>query len=343
MHPDSPRRALLRASTLPAATTLRSGFTGLALAAGAISPAARAQGAGFPSKPITIIVPAAPGGILDQCSRLIAGELTKAVGQPVVVENKAGASQIIGMNALARAEPDGHTLAMGSIGPNAAHYSVYPKLPYAPADIAPLVHVVSTPNVLLVNPNVPARSVPELVALAKAKPGSLVLASSGTATSGHLAGELLKMRAGIDLTHVPYKGATPALTDLIGGQVHVMVDNLVTALPQIRAGRLRALGVTSGKRLAELPDVPTIAEQGYPGFEVQVWVGLVAPGRTPAPVLQALHREVSAVLALPAVRQRLNEMGGSPEAWTQAQFADYVRAETEKWAAVVKQAGIKAD
>jgi len=153
----------------------------------------------------------------------------------------------------------------------------------------------------------------------------------------------LKMRAGIDLTHVPYKGATPALTDLIGGQVHVMVDNLVTALPQIRAGRLRALGVTSSRRLAELPEVPTIAEQGFPGFEVQVWVGLVAPGRTPTPVLQALHKEVSAVLALPAVRQRLLEMGGAPEAWTQAQFADYVRAETEKWASVVKQAGIKGD
>jgi tripartite-type tricarboxylate transporter receptor subunit TctC len=343
MQPHPPRRALLRATTLPAAFALRSGATGLALATGAFSQTASAQSSGFPSKPITIIVPAAPGGILDQCSRLIAGELTKAVGQPVIVENKAGASQIIGMNALARAEPDGHTLAMGSIGPNAAHYSVYPKLPYTPADITPVVHVVSTPNVLLVNPNVQARTVPELVALAKAKPGSLVLASSGTATSGHLAGELLKMRAGIDLTHVPYKGATPALTDLIGGQVQVMVDNLVTALPQIRAGRLRALGVTSGKRLAELPDVPTIAEQGYPGFEVQVWVGLVAPGRTPSPIVQTLHREVSAVLALPAVRQRLHEMGGSPEAWSQAQFSDYVRAETDKWAAVVKQAGIKAD
>lgn len=343
MQPDSSRRALLRATALPAAHALHSGATGLALAAGAYSRTAGAQSAGFPSKPITIIVPAAPGGILDQCSRLIAGELTKVVGQPVIVDNKAGASQIIGMNALARAEPDGHTLAMGSIGPNAAHYSVYPELPYAPSDIAPVVHVVSTPNVLLVNPNVPARTVPELVALAKSKPGALVLASSGTATSGHLAGELLKMRAGIDLTHVPYKGATPALTDLIGGQVQVMVDNLVTALPQIRAGRLRALGVTSGKRLAELPEVPTIAEQGYPGFEVQVWVGLVAPGRTPPPVLQALHREVTSVLAMPAVRQRLHEMGGSPEAWSQAQFADYVRAETEKWAAVVKQAGIKAD
>jgi tripartite-type tricarboxylate transporter receptor subunit TctC len=328
MPPTFTRRSLLRAAAL-------SGFGASALA--------HAQTSAFPNKPLTIIVPAAPGGILDQCSRLIAGELGKSLGQSVIVDNKAGASQIIGMNALARAEPDGHTLAMGSIGPNAAHYSVYPKLPYAPADIAPVVHVVSTPNVLLVNPNVPARTVAELVSLAKAKPGALVLASSGTATSGHLAGELLKMRAGIDLTHVPYKGATPALTDLIGGQVHVMVDNLVTALPQIRAGRLRALGVTSSRRLPELPEVPTIAEQGYPGFEVQVWVGLVAPGRTPAATLQTLHREVSAILAQPAVRQRLQDMGGSPEAWSQAQFADYVKAETDKWAAVVKQAGIKGD
>lgn len=327
-----PRRTVLLGV---AALSSLAGLTGL--------PVARAQGSAFPTKPVTIIVPAAPGGILDQCSRLIASEWSKTLGQPVVVENKAGASQIIGMNALARAEPDGHTLAMGSIGPNAAHYSVYPKLPYTPNDITPVVHVVSTPNVLLVNPNVPARTVAELVALAKAKPGALVLASSGTATSGHLAGELLKMRAGIDLTHVPYKGATPALTDLIGGQVHVMVDNLVTALPQIRAGRLRALGVTSPRRLSELPEIPTIAEQGYPGFEVQVWVGLVAPGKTPSTTVQTLHREVSAILAQPSVKQRLQEMGGSSEAWSQSQFADYVRTETEKWSSVVKQAGIKGD
>ena len=304
--------------------------------------AAHAQSA-FPSKPITVIVPATPGGILDQTSRLLAGELTKLVNQPVLVENKAGAGQIIGMQALARAEPDGHTLAMGSIGPNAANYSIYPKLPYAPGDITPVAHVISMPNVLLVHPSVPAQTVSELVALAKAKPGSMTLASSGTATSGHLAGEMLKMRAGIDLVHVPYKGATPALTDLIGGQVQVMIDNLITALPQVKAGKLRAMAVTSAQRLPDLPDVPTIAESGYPGFEVTVWVGIVAPGKTPPATIAALHADVSKVLAMPHVKQRLAEMGGASIPMTQPQFAAFVRSETDKWGAVVRQAGIRAE
>ena len=196
----------------------------------------------FPSRPITFVVPAAPGGILDQSARLVASELTKTIGQPVVVENRAGASQIIGAQHVVKSEPDGHTLLMGSIGPNAAHYGIYPKLPYKPEDFTPVAHVISMPNVLLVNPSVQATTVAELVGLARARPGQLVLASSGTATSGHLGAELLKMRAGIDLNHVPYKGSTPALTDLIGGNAQVMVDNLVTAAPQIKAGRVRHLG-----------------------------------------------------------------------------------------------------
>jgi tripartite-type tricarboxylate transporter receptor subunit TctC len=312
--------------------------TALALAAGA----AQAQ-APFPSKPLTIIVPAAPGGILDQTSRLVAGELTKLVGQPVVVENRAGAGQIIGMQALLRAEPDGHTMVMGSIGPNAANYAIYPKLPYAPGDFAPIAHVVSMPNVLLVHPSVPAETVADLVALAKAKPGALVLASSGTATSGHLAAEMLEMRAGIDLTHVPYKGATPALTDLIGGQVQVMVDNLVTALPQVKAGRLRALAVTSAQRAPELPNVPTIAESGYPGFDVNVWVGLLASSKVPPAALAKLHAEVVRVLAMPQVKQRLAEMGGASAPMNQEQFGAYIRGEIDKWGAVVRQAGIKVE
>lgn len=297
----------------------------------------------FPSKAITIIVPAAPGGILDQASRLVASELTKLVNQPVVVENKAGASQIIGMQALVRAEPDGHTLVMGSIGPNAAHYGIYPKLPYTPNDFAPVIPVIAMPNVLLVNPQVAAETLQEFVALAKRKPGTLVLGSSGTATSGHLAAEMLKMRAGIDMVHVPYKGATPALTDLVGGQVQVMVDNLVTALPQIKAGRVKALGVTSAQRVPELPNVPTIAEAGYPGFEVTVWVGLIAPAKTPTAVVDALHRDIGRVLAMPQVKKRIAEMGGSTPVMSPAQFDGFIRAEIEKWGAVVKQAGIKAE
>lgn len=309
----------------------------LALAAAAT---AHAQ---FPSKPITIIVPATPGGILDQTSRLVASELTRTIGQPVVVENKAGAGQIIGMQALLRAEPDGHTLVMGSVGPNAANYSIHSKLPYAPGDFAAVAHVVSMPNVLLVHPGVPAESLADLVKLAKAKPGSLAMASSGTATSSHLAGEMLKMRAGIDMVHVPYKGSSPAMTDLIGGQVQVMVDNLITALPQVRSGKLRALAVTGTQRVAELPNVPTIAESGYPGFEVTVWVGLLTNAKTPPAAVAALHTEITRVLAMPQVRQRLAEMGGASLPMTTAQFEDFIRRETEKWAVVVKQAGIRAD
>lgn len=311
-------------------------------AATAAAPGARAQ-ATFPSRAITIIVPAAPGGILDQSSRLVANELAKALGQPVVVENRAGASQIIGMQAMARAEPDGYTMAMGSIGPNAAHYALYPKLPYAPDDFAPVAHVVSMPNVLLAHPSFPADDVAGLVKLARAKPGAVILASSGTATSGHLGSELLRTRAGIEWTHVPYKGATPALTDLIAGSAQIMIDNLVTALPQIKAGRLKALGVTSAERVRDLPQVPTIAEQGFPGFEVNVWAGLLTSAKAPAAVRATLHAEVVKVLALPAVRQRLSEMGGASLPLSAVQFGDMIRAEIDKWAVVVREAGIKAE
>ncbi|MFM1988123.1 MAG: hypothetical protein RJA99_1080 [Pseudomonadota bacterium] len=304
---------------------------------------ARAQSPAFPSKPMTIVVPATPGGILDLSSRLIAGELSKRVGQPVTVDNKAGGGQVIGMQAMLRAEPDGHAMVMGSIGPNAANYAIFPKLPYAPGDFAPVAHVVSMPNVLLVHPSVPATTVAELVALAKAKPGALSIASSGTATSSHLAGEMLKMRAGIDLVHVPYKGASPALTDLLGGQVQVMVDNLVTALPHVNAGRLRALAVTTAQRTAELPAVPTVAESGYPGFEVVVWVGLLTSSKVPSPIVERLHTEVAQVLAMPSVRQRLAEMGGASLPMSPAQFGAFIAAETEKWGAVVRQAGIRSE
>ena len=304
---------------------------------------ARAQSPAFPSKPLTIVVPATPGGILDLSSRLIAGELSKRVGQPVTVDNKAGGGQVIGMQAMLRAEPDGHTMVMGSIGPNAANYAIFQKLPYAPGDFAPVAHVVSMPNVLLVHPSVPANTVAELVALAKAKPGSLSIASSGTATSSHLAGEMLKMRAGIGLVHVPYKGAAPALTDLLGGQVQVMDDNLVTALPHVNGGRLRALAVTTAQRAAELPAVPTVAESGYPGFEVTVWVGLLTSSKVPGPLVERLHAEVAQVLAMPDVKRRLAEMGGASLPMTTAQFGAFIAAETDKWGAVVRAAGIKAE
>jgi tripartite-type tricarboxylate transporter receptor subunit TctC len=317
--------------------------TGRRLLAALLLTASAAASAQFPSRPVTIIVPATPGGILDQSSRLVASELTKLIDQPVLVENRAGGGQIIGMQALLRAEPDGHTMVMGSVGPNAANYSLYAKLPYAPGDFAPVAHVVSMPNVLLVNPGVPARTVQELVALAKASPGKLAIASSGNGTSSHLAGEMLKWRAGIDLVHVPYKGSAPAMTDLLGGQVQVMVDNLITALPQVKAGKLRALAVTGAQRVPELPDVPTVAESGFPGFEVTVWVGLLTHAKSPPEAVAKLHSEIARVLALPHVRQRLAEMGGASLPMTPAQFGDFIRQETEKWGTVVRQAGIRAD
>lgn len=305
--------------------------------------AAGAAHAQFPSRPLTIIVPATTGGILDQTSRLVAAELGKVLKQTVVVENRAGAGQILGMQALLRAEPDGHTLVMGSIGPNAANYSLYSKLPYAPTDFAAVAHVVAMPNVLLVNPAVPANSLQELVALAKSKPGKLTIASSGVATSSHLAGEMLKYRAQIDLTHVPYKGSTPAMTDLLGGQVDVMIDNLITALPQVRAGRLRALAVTTAQRAPELPAVPTVAEQGYPGFDVSVWVGLLTHAKAPPAAIATLHEEISKILAQPAIRQRIAEMGGVTWPMSNAQFGEFIKAETERWGTVIRQAGIRAD
>jgi tripartite-type tricarboxylate transporter receptor subunit TctC len=336
---DRSRRRTLRALTAPFAAPFA-----VPLAVSALAPsAALAQAPAFPSKPLTIVVPATPGGILDLSSRLISGELSKRIGQPVTVDNKAGGGQVIGMQAMLRAEPDGHTMVMGSIGPNAANYAIFQKLPYAPGDFAPVAHVVSMPNVLLVHPSVPANTVAELVALAKAKPGGLSIASSGTATSSHLAGEMLKMRAGIDLVHVPYKGAAPALTDLLGGQVQVMVDNLVTALPHVNSGKLRALAVTTAQRAAELPAVPTVAESGYPGFEVVVWVGLLTSSKVPAPIVERLHAEIAQVLAMPEVRRRLAEMGGASLPMSTAQFGAFIAAETEKWGVVVRQAGIRAE
>ena len=304
---------------------------------------ARAQSPAFPSKPLTIVVPATPGGILDLSSRLIAGELSKRVGQPVTVDNKAGGGQVIGMQAMLRAEPDGHTMVMGSIGPNAANYAIFQKLPYAPGDFAPVAHVVSMPNVLLVHPSVPANTVAELVALAKAKPGSLSIASSGTATSSHLAGEMLKMRAGIGLVHVPYKGAAPALTDLLGGQVQVMVDNLVTALPHVNGGRLRALAVTTAQRAAELPAVPTVAESGYPGFEAVAWIALAAPKGTPRAWRDRVNADVDAALRDPAFAEKLRAIGAQPRGGPVDAFGTFLAAEQQRWKGVVERTGARAE
>ena len=296
--------------------------------------------AAYPEKPIRLIVPAAAGGTTDIASRLVGKRLGETLGQPVVVENRAGAGGIIGSQALTNASADGYTLMMGNIGPNAINYSLYKHLPYKPQDFAPVTLVVSVPNVLVVNPAVPARSVAELVALAKARPGQLSFASSGTGQSPHLAGELFRKRTGIDVVHVPYKGAAPGVSDLLAGQVSMMVDNLPSSLPHIRAGKLRALAVTSATRVAELPDVPTMKEAGLDDFQVTAWFGLVAPAGTPPAIIDLLQKHVASILAEPATRGKLAELGGMPGGDTPAHFAGFIQSECERWARVVKDTGV---
>ncbi|WP_029044357.1 tripartite tricarboxylate transporter substrate binding protein [Cupriavidus sp. WS] len=308
----------------------------LGLAAGPMDAALAA----WPDKPVRLIVPAAAGGTTDIASRLVGKRLGEVLGQPVVVENRAGGAGIIGAQALRQAAPDGYTLMMGNIGPNAINYGLYKQLPYRAEDFAPITLVVSVPNVLVVNPKVPAKSVAELVALAKAQPGKLSFASSGTGQSVHLSGELFKKRAGIDIIHVPYKGAAPAVADLVAGQVTMMVDNLPSSMAQIQAGKLRPLAVTSATRVPELPDVPTMKEAGFDDFQVTAWFGLVAPAGTPPALVARLQKAVAAILAEPEVKTRLAELGGMPGGDTPEHFGNFINAERVRWAKVVKDTGI---
>ncbi len=296
--------------------------------------------AAYPDKPIRLIVPAAAGGTTDIASRLVGKRMGELLGQPVVVENRAGGGGIIGAQALRQSAADGYTLMMGNIGPNAINYSLYRQLPYRAEDFAPITMVVSVPNVLVVNASVPARTVAELVALAKAHPGKYSFASSGTGQSVHLSGELFRKRTGTDLIHVPYKGAAPAVADLVAGQVTMMVDNLPSSLPHIRSGKLRALAVTSASRVPELPDVPTMKEAGVNDFQVTAWFGLVAPAGTPREVIDRLQKTVAGILDEPDIKARLAELGGIPGGDTPAHFGSFINSERERWARVVKDTGI---
>lgn len=296
-----------------------------------------------PTKPVRIIAPSSPGGILDLTSRLLGKSLSERLKQPVVVENLPGAGGVIGIQAMLRADPDGHTLVMGSLGPNAANYALQDKLPYAYDDLAPVVHVLSMPDVLVVNPKLSVRTIAELQAYAAKKPNGLSMAVSTSGSSGHLAGDLLKQRAGIPAVDVVYRGASPALTDLVAGQVDFMVDNLVTALPLIRAGKLRAIAVTTKERSPELPDTPTVMESGYKDFDVSVWLGLFVSAKTPPALVKALNAEVNKVLADPAVRQKLAEQGGKATGGSIQEFDGFVRAEKARWAQVIKAGNIKPE
>ncbi len=304
---------------------------------------AAAPPAEFPSRPIRIVVPFPPGGATDAAARLVAQKMGEQWGQPVVVDNRPGAGGNLGSDLVAKAPADGYTLVMGVTGSHAINTSLYNRMPYDPqADFVAISQVAVVPNVLVVHPSVPARNLAELVALARKEPGRLDYASLGNGTAAHLGMEMLKSAAGVEITHVPYKGSAPAVTDLLAGQVQMMVDGLPSALPHVKAGKLRAIALTSLRRSPSLPELPTIAET-YPGFYADAWSGLFAPRGTPQPVVDRLSAEVQRILKLPEVREKLAALGAEPVGSTQAEFAAHVKKEIDKWARVVKTSGAKVD
>ena len=303
------------------------------------SPVTQAQG-GFPNKPITIIVPFSAGGTTDILARIMSQGLTAELGQPVVVDNKPGAGGNIGAALAAKAQADGYTLFMGTVGTHAINQTLYKKLPYDPVqDFVPLTRVATVPNLLVANPSQPFKTVKELIAYAKANPGKVTYGSPGAGASPHVSGELFRSMTGTDLLHVPYKGSAPAMTDLLGNQIAIMFDNLPSAIQHVRSGKLRPIAITTAKRSPELPDVPTIAEAGVPGYEATSWFGLWAPAKTPADVQAKLYAAIVKVLKDPAVVKKITDQGGDVAIDTQAGFAAYIKAESAKWGKVVKDSG----
>jgi tripartite-type tricarboxylate transporter receptor subunit TctC len=312
----------------------------VAAAAVVVAPAASAQGAG---KPIHIVVTFTPGGAPDILARLIADRLAPAWNTQVIVDNKPGAGGNPGADSVAKAPPDGTTIVVGTVGTHAINGALYPKMPYDMVkDFAPVMLLATTPNLLVVHNDVPAKTVAELIALGK-REGKLTFASAGSGTSIHVSGELFKTMTGIDMTHIPYKGRASAIPDLLGGRVTMMFDNMPSSLPLVKEGKLRALGVTSLKRSPAAPEIPTIAEQGLPGFEAVSWFALFAPGGTPRPVVERLQAEVKKILVAPDVAKRLAEIGLEPVGSSPDELAAFQRSEIAKWAKVVKDSGAKPE
>jgi tripartite-type tricarboxylate transporter receptor subunit TctC len=296
----------------------------------------------FPSRAITIIVPQPPGGGTDIISRIVAQQLSEQLGKPVVIENKAGAGTLVGTDAAAKATPDGYTLLAGLTANMAVNPSLFKTLPYDPIrDFTPVGMMAEFPFVLVVSKDFPAKSVKDLIAMAKAKPGTINFASAGNGSGQHLSAELFKLMAGVDMTHVPYRGAAPAYSDVISGRTPVFFDNLASALGHIKGGTVRALGVTGNKRAPLLPDVPTIAEAGVPGYQNYVWFGLWAPKNTPKPVVDRLYAEIRKAVATPSVKERITKDAGVPMDMALGDIEPLEKAEIAKWADVVKRAHIQ--
>ncbi len=336
-------------NTPPHTLTRRHWLAALASLAAMAAPGAAIAQTAWPSKPVRIVVPFAPGGTTDILARALAPELSHAFGQQFIVDNKPGAGGNVGADNVAKSPADGYTLLMGTVGTHGINQSLYPKMPFDPIkDFAPITLVAGVPNVLVMNPAKAAaahiNSVADLIRYAKANPGKLNMASSGNGTSIHLSGELFKSMTGTYLVHFPYRGSGPALLDLIGGTMDLMFDNLPSALPQIKAGKLKALGVTTAQRSAALPEVPTIAEAGpVKGFDASSWFGLLAPAGTPPDIINRIQQESAKALGAPALKERLLAQGAIPSGMTPAEFTAFIAAETKKWAGVVKASGAKVD
>ena len=323
-------------------TTRRQTLKLLAATPFAFSPMLRAQTA-WPSGNVKIIVGFPPGGGTDALARVLAPKLTLMWGQQVIVENRAGVAGVLAADIVAKSS-DGLTLLMGHINSHGIGPALNPKMPYnADSDFSPLALVGVTPNVLICHPNAPAKTVKDIVALAKAKPGTLSFGSAGSGSAQHLALELFKVAAGIDVLHVPYKGSAPLLTDLMGGQINYSFDTMAAVTPHVKGGKVYAVAQTRTKRSASYADLPTVAESGYPGFEATTWYGMIGPAKMPADLVARINRDINAAMAMPDVKERLAGVGAEDGGGTAQQFADFMRAERVKWSRVVKEANVKVD
>ena len=316
----------------------------LLMTSGALALSGGALAQNYPSRSVKIVVPFPAGGSNDIVARVLAQKLTERNGASFYVENRGGAGGNIGAEAVASSEPDGYTLLLTAPPPLTINTALYRDLRYDPSSaFAPVALIASVPIVLAVHPSVGIGSVKELVALAKAKPGTLFFGSSGNGSTNHLAGELLKSMTGIDIVHVPYKGAAPAMNDLVAGHIPMMFDNIPAVLPQVKGKNVNAIAVAGSRRASALPDVPTVAESGVPGFEASAWFGLVAPAKTPAPILAKLEGDVESILKMPDVQKRFDELGAEPGAVSGAAFGKFLADETAKWSKIIRESGAKVD